>query len=119
VKPSPATAPSLIFGKYPPLLDEFRAKRWALLWRSSRDGFTAEEFHHRRDGRANTQTLIVDTDGNIFGGFTPVKWESRTSGWNGMNCWKGDDSLRSLLFTLRNWHGVPPRRFALRAEKKN
>jgi hypothetical protein len=32
--------------------------------------------------------------------------------------WKGDSSLRSFLFTLRNPHGVPPRKFALRAEGK-
>jgi hypothetical protein len=40
-----------------------------------------------------------------------VRWEN-TGGW------KGDDSLRSFLFTLRNPHGVPPRKFALKAEKK-
>jgi hypothetical protein len=65
--------------------------------------------------------LISDTDGNIFGGFTPVKWESRE--WNGKegnenNCYKGDDSLRSFLFTLRNPDGVPPRKFALKAQRK-
>jgi hypothetical protein len=55
--------------------------------------------------------LIADTDGNVFGGFTPVKWEN--------NCgYKGDDSLRSFLFTLRNPRGVPPRKFALKADKK-
>jgi hypothetical protein len=62
--------------------------------------------------------LIVDIDGNIFGGFTPVEWESRVPiGW-GENCGKGDDSLRSFLFTLRNPHGVPPRKFGLKEEKK-
>jgi hypothetical protein len=65
--------------------------------------------------------LIADTDGNVFGGFTPVKWESRK--WNGKsgkesNTWKGDDSLRSFLFTLKNPHRVPPRKFALTAQKK-
>jgi hypothetical protein len=44
-------------------------------------------------------------------GLTAVKWEN--------NCgYKGDDSLRSFLFTLRNPHGVPPRKFALKAEEK-
>jgi hypothetical protein len=57
----------------------------------------------------------------VFGGFTPVNWESHV--WNGKdgkenNCVKGDDSMRSFLFTLRNPHGVPPRKFALREEKK-
>jgi hypothetical protein len=94
------------------------------LWRGSRDGFTAKEFHRRCDGRANTLTLILDTDGNVFGGFTPVEWESRTKsphykGDNNYGKWKGDDSLQSFLFTLRNPHGVQPRKFALKAGKKD
>jgi hypothetical protein len=57
----------------------------------------------------------------MFGGFTPTEWEPRE--WNREygdenNCWKGDDSGRSFLFTLRNPHGVPPRRLALKKEKK-
>jgi hypothetical protein len=57
----------------------------------------------------------------MFGGFTPVEWESRVwnrKKWDECNTWKGDDSLRSFLFTLRNPHGVPPRKFALKKEKK-
>jgi hypothetical protein len=112
--PPPPPAPeidSLIVSEYPPLFEEFRAKRFNLLWRDSRDGFTAQEFHLRCDSRANTLTLISDTDGNVFGGFTPVKWEPHIYGTV-----KGDNSLRSFLFTLRNPHGVPPRKFALKAE---
>jgi hypothetical protein len=56
--------------------------------------------------------VILDTDGNIFGGFTPVEWESRYGE-------KADPSLMSFLFTLKNPHNVPARRFALKAEKKN
>jgi hypothetical protein len=64
----------------------------------------------------------LDTKGNIFGGFTPVAWESRV--WNGKygdetNCLKADDSLKSFLFTLKNPHNVAARRFALKAEKKH
>jgi hypothetical protein len=101
-----------IVSDFPPLFEKFLAKCFNLLWRGSRDGFTAHEFHRRCDGRANTLTLISDTDGNVFGGFTPVKWESDS--WK----FKCDDSLRSFLFTLRNPHGVPPRKLALKAEKK-
>jgi hypothetical protein len=105
--------PQLIVGYFPPLFEEFRRKRFNLLWRGSRDGFTAQEFHLRWDGRANTLTVISDTDGNVFGGFTPVKWESPAR-WKH----KVDDSLQSFLFTLRNLNGVPPRKVALRVEKK-
>jgi hypothetical protein len=98
---------------------EFSGKDAQLLWRGSRDGFTAGEFHRRCDGHANTLTLISDTDGNVFGGFTPVKWESRVYKLGRGNPYKGDDSLRSFLFTLRNPRGVPPRKFALTAEWKD
>jgi hypothetical protein len=60
--------------------------------------------------------LIWDTGGNVFGGFTPLQLESRA--WNGKdNCWKCDDSLKSFLFTLKNPHNIPARKFALMAEK--
>jgi hypothetical protein len=52
----------------------------------------------------------LDTDGNIFGGFTPTEWDS-VSGR------KADPSLKSFLFTLKNPHNVPPRRFPLMAEE--
>jgi hypothetical protein len=59
--------------------------------------------------------VILDTKGNIFGGFTPVKWESLTSKpW-----YKPDDSLKSFLFTLKNPHNIPARRFAMKYEMKD
>jgi hypothetical protein len=65
--------------------------------------------------------VILDTEGNIFGAFTPVEWESRV--WNGRygeesNCFKEDDSEKSFLFTLKNPHNIPARRFALRDKEK-
>jgi hypothetical protein len=35
------------------------------------------------------------------------------------NRWKVDDSLKSFLFTLKNPHNIPGRRFALMAQKKD
>jgi hypothetical protein len=110
-----------VVSDFPRLFDEFRGKRFALLWRGSRDGFRAGDFHGRCDGRANTLTLILDTEGNVFGGFTPLQWESRV--WNGKhdnqhNCYKRDDSLKSFLFTLNNPHNRPARKFALKADRK-
>jgi hypothetical protein len=56
---------------------------------------------------------MLNTNGNVFGGFSPVKWECDSN-----RMWKSGDSLRRFLFTLRNPHGVHPRKFGLRAEKK-
>jgi hypothetical protein len=113
---------SRIISGIPEIFAEFRKKQIYLLWRGSRDGFGSKEFHRRCDGHTNTLTVILDTEGNIFGGFTPVGWESRV--WNGKhenesNCWKADDSLKSFLFTLKNPHNVSARRFALKAESKH
>jgi hypothetical protein len=52
---------------------------------------------------------LLDTNGNIFHGFTLLKWDSHYG-------WKGDDSLKSFLFTLKNPHNIPSRRFALNGE---
>jgi hypothetical protein len=109
--PAPALA-SVIVADFPDIFAEFRGKRFSLLWRGGRDGFGAREFHSRCDGHANTLTIIQDTDGNVFGGFTPVEWESRGT-------WKADESLKSFLFTLTNPHKVPARRFTLKAEMKD
>jgi hypothetical protein len=62
-----------------------------------RDGLTAQECHCRCDGHAKTLAVILDTKGNIFGGFTLVEWESRTPFlWN-----KENDREKSVLFTLK------------------
>jgi hypothetical protein len=97
---------------FPEIFTEFREKHFSLLWRGSRDGFGAGDFHRHCDGYANTLTVILDTKGNIFGGFTPVEWESAVKN-------KADSSLRSFLFTIRNPHGLTARRFALKNEYKD
>jgi hypothetical protein len=113
---------SLIISKFPTLFIDFRGKRFNLLWRGSRDGFSATQFHHCCDGHPNTLTIVMDTRWNVFGGFTPITWETRI--WNGMrgdnnNCCKSDRSMRSFLFTLKNPHNIPPKRFPLRPEMKD
>jgi hypothetical protein len=104
----------VIIASFPEVLADFRRKRWSLLWRGTRDGFSAFDFHSRCDGYPNTLTLILDAKGNIFGGFTPVKWESDARG----KC-KGDPSLKSFIFSLKNPHNVPAARFALKPKKKD
>jgi hypothetical protein len=103
---SPAGFDSAIVQQFPDLFAPFRPNQFNRLWRGSRDGFGAMDFHGRCDGHANTLTLIEDTGGNIFGGFTPAEWDS-----NGKS--KADPSLTSFLFTLKNPHNFPARKFAL------
>jgi hypothetical protein len=119
---APAGFASLIVADFPALFAEFRGKRFTLLWRGSHDGFGPRDFHGRCDGHAPTLTLIQDTLGSIFGGFTPLEWESPV--WNGKigredNRSKADPSLKSFRFTLKNPHNSPARIFALKAAKKD
>jgi hypothetical protein len=68
---------SRIISHFPEIFAEFLGEQFSFLWRGSRDGFGAKEFHRLCDGRANTLSVILDTEGTIFGGFAPVEWESR------------------------------------------
>jgi hypothetical protein len=110
--PPPSGWNSAIVPDFPKLFEDFKKKQYTLLWRGSRDGFHASSFHSRCNGHPNTLTVILDTKGNIFGGFTPVEWESQGG-------YKADPSLKSFIFTLKNPHNVSARRFALKAEKKD
>jgi hypothetical protein len=94
---------------FPALFEDFKKKKFTLLWRGSGDGFDARDFHRRCDGHRDTLTVILDTDGNIFGGFTPLEWE--------LEHWTGYYRVRTtFLFTLRNLHNV--RRGDLRSGPK-
>jgi hypothetical protein len=59
-------------------------------------------------GTLITLTRILDTGGSVFGGFTPLQWESPLS-----EKWKCDDSLKGFLFTLKNPHNTRATKFAI------
>jgi hypothetical protein len=50
-----------------------------LLYRATRDGFTASAFHEKCDEKENTITIIKTNDNNVFGGYTAAKWTSSYS----------------------------------------
>jgi hypothetical protein len=112
VAPPPSGWNSAIVADFPKLFEDFEQQQFTLLWRGSRDGFGYGDFHRRCDGHPNTLTVILDTKGNIFGGFTPMEWDSRSGN-------HADPSLNSFLFTLKIPHNLPGGRFALIAERKN
>jgi hypothetical protein len=77
---------------------DFHGKRAQLLYRGSEHGLTPQAFHARCDRHGNTLTIIESENGCIFGGFTPVKWDSC---WGSQNE-KSDPSGSSYLFSLKN-----------------
>jgi hypothetical protein len=91
---------------YPTILNDFANKTWKLLYRGSRDGFRVSNFHGKCDCQSTILTLIEAMKGFLFGGFTPLIWDS-TSGY------KSDSSHQSFLFTLKNAGNIEPRKFKL------
>jgi len=63
-----------------------------LLYRATRDGFRAADFHSKCDNQSNTLVLIKSTNGHVFGGYTEQDW----SGYG----YKRDEN--ALIFSLLN-----------------
>ncbi len=66
-------------------------KFFNLLYRGSRNGFRAQDFHEKCDGKKNTITVIQARNGRRFGGFTHAKWDKS-------NGYKTDE--KGFLFSL-------------------
>ena len=47
-----------------------------LLYRATRDGFSAQEFHSKCDYQANTITIIRNDLNYVFGGYASAAWKS-------------------------------------------
>jgi hypothetical protein len=62
-------------------------------------------------------TPIMDTEGNIFEGVTPVRWELPTPIGMGREPIPVDPRRKSLLFTLKNPRNFPMRKLIKAGEK--
>jgi len=51
-------------------------KNWKLVYKASKDGWDAFSFHSKVDNKGESVTVIEDTKGNLFGGYTPILWRS-------------------------------------------
>jgi hypothetical protein len=81
-------------------LCEFSLKdKWTLLYRGTRDGFGAADFHSKCDDHKNTLTVLkAKGTSYIFGGFTSINW-------NGSGQYKSDPN--AFLFSLTNKDNQP------------
>ena len=80
-----------------------------LLYRASRDGFSAASFHARCDAKPKTLLVVRSTLGNVFGGYTQATWDS-SSGY------KSDP--QAFIFSLVN-KSVAAKQRALRMPVKS
>ena len=70
-----------------------KIKKMKLLYKASRDGDSAENFHKNCDNTANTLTIVKTTKNKKFGGFTTQKW-------NGSDGYKSDTN--AFIFSFDN-----------------
>ena len=68
-------------------------KYYKLIYRGSRNGFRAEDFHEKCDGKTNTIVFVQAKNGRRFGGFSEAKWDKSDSYKNSPN---------GFLFSLDN-----------------
>jgi len=59
--------------------------KYELLFRASRDGFAASNFHSKCDGKSYTVTFVETSIGRRFGGFTDQSWDQSSSYKTGSN----------------------------------
>jgi hypothetical protein len=102
---------SLILRTCPSPLQQFEKKTWQLLYRGTRDGFRSSHFHRNCDGSANTITVILTTNGCVFGGFTSVPWDSR-------GAFRRDMTPESFLFSVKSPSCSRPRIFPITDQEK-
>ena len=70
-----------------------KIKFYNLLYRASRNGYRAEDFHEKCDGKKNTIVFVQARNGRRFGGFTEAKWD-KSNGYK--------SSSAGFLFSLDN-----------------
>jgi len=60
------------------LLSEFSLdQKWQLLYKASRDGWNALDFHSKCDHKSNTLLIFRSPNGNVFGGYTESDWSGK------------------------------------------
>lgn len=71
--------------------------KWKLLYRATRDGYGAQNFHDKCDNETNTLTVVKTNDAYIFGGYTEQAWDCSEG-------YKTDND--AFIFSLVNHQGL-------------
>ena len=74
-----------------------KSKKGILLYRASRDGFAAQAFHSRCDGKTKTITIIKNNLNHVFGGYSSESWDSSQIGIGS----KYISDTKAFLYSLR------------------
>jgi hypothetical protein len=107
INPSPSPIPNPSISSHQSQIEQWIGKKnWQLLYKATRDGFKASDFHSKCDNQGSTVTIITSKKGYRFGGYTPFSWNSSSR-------YVQDSSKQSFIFTLTNPHNIPPSKYPL------
>ena len=88
----------------------------SLLYRGSRDGFGAADFHAKCNEKGATVMIVKSTEGCIFGGYSDQSWESTVYyNYSSYNF----TSSRAFLFSIVNPAGLAPMKLPLTGKSNN
>ena len=77
-------------------------KNMELLYRGTRDGMSAQEFHNRCNNKGPTISLFKNERGYLFGGYASIDW---------ISCNNYRSAPDSFVFTLTNMYDIEPTKF--------
>ena len=77
-------------------------KKIELLYRGTRDSMKGNSFHNKCNNKGETLSLFENDQGNIFGGYASIPWESKGVYQN---------TPDSFVFTLTNIYNIEPTKF--------
>jgi hypothetical protein len=76
-------------------------RNWKLCYKATRDGFSAKTFRSLCSNKGETITIIKSSNGYVFGGYTPIPWDSS-------NTYKFN--AKTFLFSMKNPGGTGPQK---------
>ena len=80
---------------------------WKLIYRASKDGWLAKDFHNKCDNKDKTLSIIHTKTNNIFGGYTKIPWKTLIS-----SRYIKDDT--AFLYLLRSSKSYSPQIFLIK-----
>ena len=91
--------------------DRNLGRNFVLLYRGSRDGWEASDFHKKCDNKGKTVSVICSDTDNIFGGYTSVSWTSPQFG-------NYIEDNKSFVFLIKSSKNYKPKIFNILPQNK-
>ena len=80
--------------------------KYELLFRASRDGFAASNFHSKCDGKSYTVTFVETSIGRRFGGFTDQSWDQSSGHKTGSNGFIFSLDIKEIYYNKNSTYNI-------------